>query len=582
MKIINDIAVALATYLDEEVGSVAMNLSSPPRPEMGDVAFPCFRLARRFRKSPHDIARDLKARFETDESDSMVRLVAKLERIEADGGYLNFFIKRSHLAQSIMRESMEEGDRPGASHEGEGKTVIVEYSSPNIAKPFHVGHGFSTFLGEAIANLYEYGGYTVERFNHLGDYGTQFGKLIVAWKLWGDFDALETSPIDELTRIYVKFHEVAEEKHELEDEARAAFGRLEQGGKEESALWQHFRNVSLREFNRIYERVGIRFDNTNGESYYSPLIQDVVDELKDKNLLVESDGAQVVDLEEFNLNPCLILKSDGSTIYASRDIASILYRKREYDFDRNIYVVGIPQKNHFNQVFAVVEKMGFPNPESNIHVAFGTVKFADGAFSTRTGNVIILEDLLDTSVAKTRAIIETNNPTMDATEIDDIAEKIGVGAVRYTFLRNGRERDIVFTWEDVLDFEGESAPYLLYTVTRCVSLERKAPESLLERADRISDEELGLLISDDEQELLKEIARFPASVVSARESHEPSVMIRQVMAIARSFNAFYHNAHILRAESEALAAARLALARAVGRTISAGLRIAGIEPVEKM
>ena len=582
MRIVNDIAIALATYLEEDVKNIANNLSPPPRPEMGDVAFPCFRLAKRFRKSPHDIANDLKVHFETDECAETVDLLTKIERIETASGYLNFFIKRDYLAQSILRESMEGGDRPGASLEGDGKTVIVEYSSPNIAKPFHVGHGFSTFLGEAIANLYEYGGYDVERFNHLGDYGTQFGKLIVAWKLWGDPSMLESSPIEELTRIYVKFHEIAEEEPELEDEARAAFGRLEQGGKEEFELWQQFRDVSLREFNRIYDRVGIRFDNTNGESFYSPMIPAVVDELRAKNLLVESEGAQVVDLEEFNLNPCLILKSDGSTIYASRDIASILYRKRAYDFDRNVYVVGIPQKNHFNQVFAVMEKMGFPYPESNIHVAFGTVKFADGAFSTRTGNVIILEDLLDTSVAKTRAIIEANNPTMESSEIDEIAEKIGVGAVRYTFLRNSRERDIVFSWEDVLDFEGESAPYLLYTVTRCASIERKAPESLLERADRISDEELGLLVSDDEQELLKEVWRFPQSVISARESHEPSVMMRQVMAIARSFNTFYHNAQILRAESEALGAARLVLTRAVGRTISAGLRIAGIEPVEKM
>jgi arginyl-tRNA synthetase len=582
MRIVNDIAVALATYLEEDIADVAMSLSPPPRPEMGDVAFPCFRLAKRFRKPPQDIANDLKICFETDERDETVELLAKIERFETVSGYLNFFIKRDYLALSILRESMEGGDRPGASREGEGKTVIVEYSSPNIAKPFHVGHGFSTFLGESIANLYEYGGYDVERFNHLGDYGTQFGKLIVAWKLWGDPNALETSPIEELTRIYVKFHEVAEVEPVLEDDARAAFGRLEQGGKEEFALWKHFRDVSLMEFNRIYDRLGIRFDNTNGESFYSPMIPAVVDELKAKDLLVESEGAQVVDLEEFNLNPCLILKSDGSTIYASRDIASILYRKRAYDFDRNIYVVGIPQKNHFNQVFAVVEKMGFPHPESNIHVAFGTVKFADGAFSTRTGNVIILEDLLNTSVAKTRAIIEANNPTMESSEIDEIAERIGVGAVRYTFLRNGRERDIVFSWEDVLDFEGESAPYLLYTVTRCASIERKAPDRLLERAECISDDELGLLVSDDEQELLKEVWRFPQSVATARESHEPSIMMRQVMTIARCFNAFYHNAQILRAESEALGAARLVLSRAVGRTISAGLRIAGIEPVEKM
>ncbi len=582
MKIFADIAKTIALCLDEEVKTVEMSLTSPPRPEMGDIAFPCFRLAKQFKKSPQEISNDIKGMIEASDREGDRDLLTKIDRIETAGGYLNFFIRRDFLAQSILRDSIESGDRPGASHEGEGKTVIVEYSSPNIAKPFHVGHGFSTFLGEAIANLFEYGGYKVERFNHLGDYGTQFGKLIVAWKLWGDPEALEKSPIQELTRIYVKFHKVAEDQPELEDEARTAFGLLEQGGEEEMALWQHFRDVSLKEFNRVYERVGIHFDNTNGESYYSPMIPKVVEDLKEKNLLIESEGAQVVDLEEFNLNPCLILKRDGSTIYASRDIASILYRDREYHFDKNIYVVGIPQKNHFNQVFAVMKKMGFANAEGNVHVAFGTVRFSDGTFSTRTGNVIILEDLLNTSVAKTRAIIEANNPSMDLSEIDEIAENVGVGAVRYTFLRNGRERDIVFSWEEVLDFEGESAPYLLYTVTRCASLERKASASMLEKANNISDEDIKCLVSDDEQELLKEISRFPQAVQAARDAFEPSIMMRQIMTIARSFNTFYHHSQILRAENEALGAARLALAQAVGRTISAGLRLAGIKPVEKM
>ncbi|HZK28929.1 MAG TPA: arginine--tRNA ligase, partial [Clostridia bacterium] len=505
-----------------------------------------------------------------------------LERVETAGGYLNFFIRRDYLARTVLRASIEEGDTPGSTTEGVGKTVIVEYSSPNIAKPFHVGHGFSTFLGEAIANLFEYGGYRVERFNHLGDYGTQFGKLIVAWKLWGDPDALEEAPIKELTRIYVKFHEEAQASPELEQEARDAFSRLEGGEEEEIALWENFREVSLLEFNKIYDRVGISFDNTNGESFYSPMIPGVVKTLKSKGLLEESEGAQVVDLESFGLNPCLILKSDGSTIYASRDIASILYRESVYHFFKNIYVVGVPQKNHFNQVFAVMKRMDFPKADDCVHVAFGTVRFEEGVVATRAGNVVLLETLLNTSVAKTRALIAANNPEMDSRTIDAIAEEVGLGAVRYAYLRNGRERDIIFSWEEMLDFEGDTAPYLLYTVTRCASLARKAPPHLLDRAKKIDDEALGLLVSDDEQELIKEIERFPKAVTAARDAYEPSVMLRQVMTLARSFNTFYHNTAVLRAENDALIVARLALTQAVERTLSAGLRLAGIEPVDRM
>ncbi len=582
MTLETKIAAALARILalpEEEIGAT---LGRPPRPEMGDIAFPCFRYAKLFRKSPVAIAQDLKAELEAGPPGGQEDWFSALDRMEVDGGYLNFFIRRDYLARTVLRQSIDSGDRPGSSEEGAGKTVIVEYSSPNIAKPFHVGHGFSTFLGEAIANLYEYGGYEVERFNHLGDYGTQFGKLIVAWRLWGDAEALDQAPIQELTRIYVRFHEEAETNPDLEDEARQAFSRLEQGGEAEASLWETFREVSLREFNKIYDRVGIRFDNTNGESFYSPLIPEVVESLREKGLLEESEGAQVVDLEAFGLNPCLILKSDGSTIYASRDIAAALWRDQVYDFYRNIYVVGIPQKNHFKQVFAVLERLGFPKAGACLHVAFGTVRFAEGALATRTGNVVLLEDLLDTSVGKTRALIGTNNPAMDSLTADRIAEQIGLGAVRYAYLRNSRERDIIFSWDEMLDFEGDTAPYLLYTVTRCASLERKAPDDLLAKLDQVRDEQLALLVSDQEQEVIKEIGNFPASVAAARDSAEPSLMVRQIQTLARVFNSFYHHTQVLKAGDPDLILARLALSRAVGRTLAAGLRLAGIQPVDRM
>ncbi len=582
MTLTSLIAKALSIHLSVDPEEVTANLTTPPRPEMGDIALPCFRYAKVMRKAPQAIADELKAALDKERETSLKALYERIERIDTAGGYLNFFIRRDYYAKSVLRETLDAQDRPGATREGEGKNVIVEYSSPNIAKPFHVGHGFSTFLGEAIANLFEYGGYRVERFNHLGDYGTQFGKLIVAWRLWGDQAALDEAPIKELTRIYVKFHEEAEKRPELEDDARAAFSRLEQGGEEEYVLWETFRRVSLREFNTIYERVGIHFDNTNGESFYSPMIPDVVDALTKKNLLEESEGAQVVDLEAFGLNPCLILKSDGSTIYASRDIASILWRDKTYDFYKNVYVVGIPQKNHFNQVFAVMKRMGFPKADDCVHVAFGTVKFAEGALATRTGNVVLLEDLLNTSVAKTRALIEANNPDMDALTVDETAEKIGVGAVRYAYLRNSRERDIVFSWDEMLDFEGETAPYLLYTVTRCASLERKAPEEIVQKLEAVTDEQLSLLLSDHEQEVIREIERFEKSVALARDSFEPSIMVRQIMAIARAFNTFYHHTAVLKSGDEQLTVARLALSRAVGQTLKAGLRLMGISPVDRM
>lgn len=576
----------IAKALSEAVGissdDVKALFTQPPQPAMGDIAFPCFQLAKTLRKAPALIAGDLKENIDhrlANPSDPLAKVV---DRVDAVGAYLNFFLRRDTFAEEVIRASILAGNRPGASEEGKGKTVIVEYSSPNIAKPFHVGHGFSTFLGEAIANLYEYAGYNVERFNHLGDYGTQFGKLIVAWKRWGNPEALKEAPINELTRIYVKFHDEVELLPDLEDEARQAFTRLEQGSEEEMTLWHQFRRVSLDEFNDTYERVNIHFDNMNGESFYAKMTSEVVDLLSEKRLLVESEGAQIVDLEDHGLNPCLILKNDGSTIYATRDIAAVLYRDRMWNFFRNIYVVGIPQINHFNQIFAVMEKLGMPNPERNVHVAFGTVRFADGVFSTRKGNIVLLDELLDAGVAHARAIVKESHPDLGDAEIDEIAERIGVGAVRYTYLASGRERDILFSWEDILDYEGDTAPYLLYTVTRCVSLLRKAEPFVLKRLEERGFEDAALLIGDDEQRVLKEIVLFPESLAAARAHYEPSMMLRRLMQLARAFNTFYHSTPILRTDDTALVVARLALVQAVERTLKAGLRIAGIEPVDRM
>ncbi|NLZ67137.1 MAG: arginine--tRNA ligase [Clostridiaceae bacterium] len=576
----------IAKALSEAVGissdDVKALFTQPPQPAMGDIAFPCFQLAKTLRKAPALIAGDLKENIDhrlANPSDPLAKVV---DRVDAVGAYLNFFLRRDTFAEEVIRASILAGNRPGASEEGKGKTVIVEYSSPNIAKPFHVGHGFSTFLGEAIANLYEYAGYNVERFNHLGDYGTQFGKLIVAWKRWGNPEALKEAPISELTRIYVKFHDEVELLPDLEDEARQAFTRLEQGSEEEMTLWHQFRRVSLDEFNDTYERVNIHFDNMNGESFYAKMTSEVVDLLSEKRLLVESEGAQIVDLEDHGLNPCLILKNDGSTIYATRDIAAVLYRDRMWNFFRNIYVVGIPQINHFNQIFAVMEKLGMPNPERNVHVAFGTVRFADGVFSTRKGNIVLLDELLDAGVAHARAIVKESHPDLGDAEIDEIAERIGVGAVRYTYLASGRERDILFSWEDILDYEGDTAPYLLYTVTRCVSLLRKAEPFVLKRLEERGFEDAALLIGDDEQRVLKEIVLFPESLAAARAHYEPSMMLRRLMQLARAFNTFYHSTPILRTDDTALVVARLALVQAVERTLKAGLRIAGIEPVDRM
>lgn len=549
----------------------------PPQEDMGDFAFPCFALAKTMHKAPNMIASELSASEE---------LKADwLSRVEAKGPYLNFFVDRGAFAKEVISQVLKEGLDFGKTDEGTGKTVVVEFSSPNIAKPFHVGHAFTTILGHSLSRIYEKLGYKVVRMNHLGDYGTQFGKLITAFRLWGDEEALEKAPITELLRIYVKFHEEEKNDPELTTSARENFKKLEDGCEEEVALWKRFRDLSLKEFNVLYERMGVTFDNYNGESYYSSLIPGIVDMLRDKGLLEESEGAQVVKLDDKKLPPCIILKSDGTTIYASRDLAAAKYRYDNYHFDKNIYVVGMPQALHFQQVFAVLEKAGMPFAKDCVHVGFGLVKFQNMKFSTREGNIVTLEDLLNESVAKTYEIIkanaETRNSDMSDEQLHDIAEKVGLGAVIYTYVKAGRERDIIFSWDTMLDFEGDTAPYLIYTYARTKSILRKAAEQGFVPAEADS-ALLNKLSGDEEFACVKTIADLPDAIRKAAASNEPFMLARQVSQIARAYNRFYNNCSILSGEDEEQKRARLALCQSVCDSIELGTYLLGISVVDQM
>ena len=570
-----EIAVRLSkiTGLSEE--ETFKLLEIPPQLDMGDFAFPCFVLAKTLRKAPPMIAADIAA------DGSLKDSVFEAKNV---GPYVNFFIDRSHLASQTIKDVLSSGDGYSSSDEGSGKNVIVEFSSPNIAKPFHVGHAFTTILGNSLSRIYKKLGYNVIRMNHLGDYGTQFGKLITAFRLWGDEDKLNEDPITELLRIYVKFHEEEKNDPSLTESARENFKKLEDGCPEEVALWKRFRDMSLVVFEKLYKRLHVEFDNYNGESFYSDKIPAVVDMLREKGLLTESQGAQVVMLDEYDLPPCIILKSDGTTIYASRDLAAVLYRKETYNFDKNIYVVGIPQALHFRQVFSVLKKAGYECADNCEHVGFGLVKFKNMKFSTRDGNIVLLEDLLNEAVAKTREVIVENAKTrgtdMTEEEIDDIAEKVGIGAVIYTYVKSGRERDIVFSWEEMLDFEGDTAPYLIYTYARTRSILRKAAENGIDYST--DKEKASLLTSEEEYALIKSIADFPGSVKKAAASNEPFMISRQISLIARNFNRFYNNSRIINLEDEDLKKARLLLCEAVCDIISEGLDLLGIDVVERM
>ncbi|MBP1888859.1 arginyl-tRNA synthetase [Clostridium moniliforme] len=558
------IAELIKQHVDLNVEDIKKLIEIPPKSEMGDYAFPCFQLAKVLRKAPNMIAEELASKLNKD----------GFEKITNLGPYVNFFVDKTTFTKNTIEEVLKEGDKYGSSNIGEGKTVCVEYSSPNIAKPFHVGHLCTTAIGNSLYKLFKEEGYNVVGINHLGDWGTQFGKLIAAYNRWVDEEALEKDPIGELLRIYVKFHEEAEKDPSLVDEGRLHFKRLEDGEPEETALWKRFRDLSLKEFNRVYDLLGIKFDSLAGEAFYNDKMQDIIDELREKNLLTESNGAQVVMLDEYNMPPCIILKGDGATIYATRDLAAANYRKKTYDFDKSIYVVGTPQALHFKQFFKVLELAGKDWAKNCVHVGFGLVKFPDGGMSTRKGKVILLDDLLHEAIAKTLEIINEKNPDLENKE--EVAKKIGIGAVVFTYLKNSREKDIIFDWKEILSFEGETGPYVQYSYARGNSILEKAKDIELTNID------YSKLNSKEEFELVKAIESFRKNIHLATEKYEPSVVTRYVVEVAKLFNKFYNSHSVLNLEDEELKKARLSLVKSSLQVIKNGLGLLGIDVVEKM
>ncbi|MDD3225412.1 MAG: arginine--tRNA ligase [Clostridium sp.] len=535
----------------------------PPKSDMGDYAFPCFALSKILRKAPNAIAEDILSKMDKD----------GFEKIETKGPYLNFFMDKSIFSKNTIEEIINSGDSYGRSEIGKGKNITIDFSSPNIAKPFHVGHLFSTAIGNSLYKMLSFEGYNCIGINHLGDWGTQFGKLISAYKRWCDHDELEKHPIKELLRIYVKFHTEAQNDPSLEDEGRMYFKKLEDGEEEEVKLWKKFRELSLKEFKDVYDLLNVKFDSYAGESFYNDKMDPVIDEIDKKGLLVESNGAKVVMLDDYNMPPCIIKKSDGATIYATRDLAAAEYRKKTYDFYKSIYVVGSDQILHFKQLFKTLELMGHEWSKDCYHVSFGMVRFADRKLSTRKGEVIFLDDLLNKSIAETLDIINEKNPELPNKE--EVAKTVGVGAIVFTYLKNSREKDIVFNWEEMLSFEGETGPYVQYTYARAKSILRKLGCA----GDKVDYSKLN---TQEEFELVKYMEGFKNAIFNATEKLEPSILTRHIIDIAKAFNKFYNLNKISNLEDIELKNARLKLVESAAQVIKNGLSLLGINVVEKM
>jgi len=546
---------------EEEISSL---IEVPPSYEMGDYAFPVFRLAKVFRKAPPAIAEELVGKFEES---------PYFEKIENKGPYVNFFINKKKLTEVTLEEVKDKQDKYGSSDMGKGKTVIVEYSSPNIAKPFHIGHIRTTVIGNALYKIYSFLGYDTVAINHLGDYGTQFGMLISAIKKWGNLEEIEKDPINELLKLYVRFNAEAEEDEALRDEARYWFKELEEGNQEAYELWKWIREISLKEFNKVYDMLNIKFDSYAGESFYSDKMPAVIEELKEKNLLKESDGAYVVDLEEYGMPPALIIKSDGSTLYTTRDIAAAFYRKKTYDFYKNIYVVGAQQNLHFKSWIKIIELMGYDWANDCIHVNFGTVSLEDGTLSTRKGRVVFLEDVLNTAIKNTLEIINERNPNLENKE--EVAKQVGIGAVIFQELFNQRIKDYVFSWDRTLSFDGETGPYVQYTHARI--------SSLLDRGQFNEEDKVNydLLSSEEEINIIRLLYNFPKVIIDAMEKNEPYIITRHLVEIAKAYNKFYNSCPIIIEDVE-LKKARLMLSYATKIVLKTGLGLLGIEAPERM
>lgn len=555
------IAAAVSEAEGLSAGDIEAMLEYPPDSAMGDIALPCFKLSKTLRKSPVMIASELKEKL----------ALPEIGRIESVGGYLNFYVSPNYYAEELIPEILSEKGEYGKSTMGAGKTVVLDYSAPNICKPFHIGHFASTVIGHSLKKLHEFCGYKCVGVNHLGDWGTQFGKQITAYKLWGDRAAVEKLGVDELVRLYVKFHEEAEKDPSLNDRARAEFAKLEEGDPENTELWKWFVKISLDECNKTYKRLGIDFDSYAGESFYTDKMQEQVDLLREKGLLKIDNGASIVDLSEYNMPPCLILKSDGSTLYPTRDIAAAVYRDRTYHFDKCIYVTAYQQCLHFKQWFKVVELMGYDFADKLVHVPYGMVSIDGAKLATRTGNVILIRDLLSAAVDKVTDVINEKNPNLENKE--QTAEAVGIGAVIFHYLLNNRIKDVNFVMEDALSFDGNTGPYAQYTYARTCSILEKAGEVAVD----------GIRITEPaESALCKVLSQFGEAVLSAVADYEPSDVTRYILDVCTAFNRFYHDCPILSADDETARKSRVALTQATNYVLGNALPLICLKTPEKI
>ena len=559
-------AIAKVTNLNEE--ELESYIEKPKDQKNGDYAFPCFRLAKELRKAPAIIANDIQEKIEMDKE--------KIEKIEVVGGYLNFYINKNAITKEVL-EKVEIDEEYGKSKIGEGKNIVIDYSSPNIAKPFHIGHLRSTVIGGALYKIYKHLGYNVTGINHLGDYGTQFGKLIEGYKLWGEEYNIEENPIDELTKIYIRINQLCKEDEKVLEACRNNFKKLEDGDEYCTKLWEKFRSLSLKEFQKVYDLLGSKFDSWNGEAFYSDKMPEVINILEKTGKLVESQGARIIDLEDKGINtPCIIEKSNGSTTYATRDLAAILYRARTYNFDKALYLTSYEQTLHFKQVFEVAKLLGIDEKYTNglVHVPFGMVLLPTGKMSTREGKIIKLEELLQEAIQRAKKVIEEKNPGLE--NKDEIAKKVGIGAVIFNDLANNRVKDEIFEWDQILNFQGETGPYIQYTYVRTKSVLEK-----VEKVPEFATVDLNELSDEYSQNIIKLMYNFENTLVQVTKKEEPSILSRYLIDLAKAYSSFYNENKIITDEQKTQDA-RVYLTYAVGQVLKTGANLLGIEMPEKM
>lgn len=569
INIKKEIAEKIAGIVKMESVALENWIETPPDDKMGDYSFPCFRLAKELKKAPQKIAEEMAEQIQLTADDG-------IEKVEVIGGYVNFFVKPDKLATNVLTEIETKQENYGKEQIGAGKTVVIDYSSPNIAKPFHIGHLRSTVIGGALYNVYQALSYHTVGVNHLGDYGTQFGKIIEGYKRWHDEYDIDANPIDELTKIYVRINELCKEDESVLEMCRENFRKLEQGDPYCTELWNRFKDVSLKEFQKVYDLLGSKFDSWNGEAFYTDKTAEVIDILEKSGKLVESEGARIVDLSELDMAPCIIEKANGSTIYATRDLAAILYRARTYDFDKCLYVVAYEQNLHFRQIFEVAKYLGIDEKYTKglEHVPFGMVRLKTGKMSTREGNVIKLEEILKEAIKRASSIIEEKNPNLENKE--DVAKKVGIGAIIFNDLANSRVKDEIFDWDTILNFQGETGPYIQYIFVRT--------KSVLEKAGylpKVQDLDVSVLTDEYSQKVIKLLYHYQETLEQVADKNEPSILSRYLIELAKSYSVFYNENKII-VEDKKVQDARLYLTYAVGVILESGAKLLGIQMPDKM